>query len=384
MTNNIIPLFKPFHAIEPAVAAYRRVLESGFTGQGPENAKFEKALQEWMGIDYLATTNSATSGEHLVESLLRVPSGKKWPGLKVDDEVLTTGLTCLATQTPWEKARYKLKWVDIDPQTLNLDLDDLARKVSAKTRVIVLVHWGGYPVDLDRVRQIQDTAYKMYGIRPVVVEDCAHALKSKYKGKYLGHHGNICTFSLQSIKHLTSGDGGFVTFPHRELFSRGKNGRWYGIDRETDKLALRCDGDVEETGSKWHMNDIASSLGLANLPFADYVIGKYKDNAAYYDKSLQGISGIQLLKREEGYESAHWIYSFLVEDRPNFIAALKDKGIFSNQVHERNDGHTCFKEFQSQLPTLDKIMHKVVAIPVGWWVEEKEREFITSIIKKGW
>lgn len=376
------PLFKVFSSPEAGIAL-QAVLDSGFTGQGEVNAKFERTLQERLGIDYLATTNSATSAEHIAELLLRKPT-VKWPGLKPNDEVLTTSLTCLAGNTPWYLAGLRLRWVDIDSTTLNLDLDDLARKVTKDTRVILLTHWGGFPVDLDRVKAIQDKAFEMYGVRPAVVEDCAHSLTSRYKGKLLGQHGNICTFSLQSIKHISSGDGGFITLPHRDLFKRAKLLRWYGIDRETDKISLRCDGDVEEIGGKWHMNDLASALGLSNFKYLDYITDKHRANGRFYDQALKNVKGITLLKREEGYDSANWMYSFLVEDRPSFIKAMKEQGIMANQVHDRNDKHSALAEFKSQLPTLDSVIDKVVAIPTGWWLEESDTQAIASAIKAGW
>jgi dTDP-4-amino-4,6-dideoxy-D-glucose/dTDP-4-amino-2,4-dideoxy-beta-L-xylose transaminase len=153
-------------------------------------------------------------------------------GLEDGDEVLTTPLTCTATNWPILANNFNIKWVDIDPETLNMDLDDLARKITPKTKAIFVVHWGGYPLDLDRLEEIQNHANRLYGFKPAIIEDCAHAMGSKYKGKLIGTHGNICTFSLQAIKHITSGDGGLLFVPHDELYKRGKLLRWYGIDRD--------------------------------------------------------------------------------------------------------------------------------------------------------
>jgi len=89
-----------------------------------------------------------------------------------------------------------------------MDLDDLERKITPKTKVIMVVHWGGYPIDLDRIKKIQQKTKELYGFEPIVIEDCAHGIGSKYKGKRLGNHGNLCMFSFQAIKHITAVDGG--------------------------------------------------------------------------------------------------------------------------------------------------------------------------------
>jgi dTDP-4-amino-4,6-dideoxy-D-glucose/dTDP-4-amino-2,4-dideoxy-beta-L-xylose transaminase len=196
-------------------------------------------------------------------------------------------MTCTASNWPILANGLKIKWVDIDPKTLNMDLDDLARKITSKTKVIILVHWGGYPIDLDRVKAIQDKAFQMHGFRPAVIEDGAHSFGSSYKGKPIGNHGNLTMFSLQAIKHITSIDGGLLFSPHKELHERGKLARWYGIDRDGDRKDFRCEADIEEWGFKFHMNDVCATVGIENFKHLDEIVSKHKENAAYYDKDLQ-------------------------------------------------------------------------------------------------
>ena len=393
--ENKIPLFKVFMA-DTAAEEVSKVLNSGYIGQGPKVDKFESDLQKYFNHDYIQTVNAGTSALHLALHLLKKPSthkqnfdgvafwDQKWPGLEPGDEVLATAMTCTASNWPVLANGLKLKWVDIDPDTLNMDLDDLARKITPKTKVIMLVHWGGYPNDLDRVKQIQDKAYKMYVFRPAVIEDGAHSFGSEYKGKRIGNHGNLTMFSLQAIKHITSIDGGILSSPHKELHQRGKLIRWYGIDRDGDRKDFRCEADIEEWGYKFHMNDVCATVGIENLKHANKIISKHKENAAYYDKHLQNIDKVTLLKREKGFDSAFWIYSLKVEDRDKFYKHMDECNITVSQVHERNDKHTCVREFQSNLPSLDTTIGKIVSIPVGWWLTPEEREYIVRCIKKGW
>jgi len=388
MENKPILLFKVFMA-PTAAEEVGKVLNSGFIGQGPKVDEFESNLKTFLDRDYVVTLNSGTSGLHLALNLLKKQVGNRnsenyWPGIQEEDEVLATALTCTASNFPILANGLKIKWVDIDKTTLNMDLDDLERKITRKTKAIVLVHWGGYPNDLDRIKSIQEKAKKLYGFKPAVIEDCAHAFGSKYKGNNLGDHGNIAMYSFQAIKHITSIDGGLLILPHQDLLNRAKLQRWYGIDRESNHKDFRCEADIEEWGFKFHMNDICATVGIENLKHANTIIKKHQENAKYYDENLKGVKGVTLLERHSDRESAFWIYTMLVENRNGFYKWMKECNITVSQVHERNDKHTCVKEYISPLPTLDRTIGKIVSIPVGWWVTTEQLEYIVKCIKQGW
>jgi dTDP-4-amino-4,6-dideoxygalactose transaminase len=389
-----IPLFKVFMA-ETAAEESSKVLTSGFIGQGQKVDEFETKLSNYFQHPYISTVNSATSAEHLALHLIKKPFNftkvdgygvreNVWEGIQEGDEILTTPLTCTATNWPILANNFKIKWVDIDPKTLNMDLDDLERKITKKTRAIIVVHWGGYPNDLDRLRQIQEKSMRLHGFKPAVIEDCAHSMGSKYKGNLIGTHGNICTFSLQAIKHITSVDGGLLFLPHQELNKRARLLRWYGIDRDSPRKDFRCEADIEEWGFKFHMNDVNASIGIENFKHVDEIVGKHKINGKYYDENLKNIPGLTLLERNSDMESAFWIYSILVDRKSDFMKYMKECGIAVSQVHERNDIHTCVKDYRSLLPNLDKTISQVISIPVGWWLTKENKEYIVECIKKGW
>lgn len=377
-----IDLFK-VHMAPTAAEEVTKILNSGYIGQGAKVDEFELQLKDYFNYDFVQTLNSGTSALHMALHLLKRPNNN-WPGLQDGDEVLATALTCTASNFPILANGLKIKWVDIDPTTLNMDLDDLSRKITNKTKAIILVHWGGYPNDLNKIKKIQQRAEELYGFKPAVIEDGAHAFGSKYMDKYIGTHGNLTMYSLQAIKHITSIDGGLLLTPHQELHRRGKLMRWYGIDRESNRKDFRCEADIEEWGFKFHMNDVCATVGIENLKHADSLIKKHQANAAYYDKNLKNVNGVTLLERHPGHESAFWIYSMLVDNRDGFYKWMKECNIIVSQVHERNDKHTCVKDFRSDLPTLDKTIGKLVCIPVGWWVTEEERSYIVDCIKQGW
>ncbi len=392
-----IPLFKVFMA-DTAAPEVSKVLNSGFIGQGPKVDQFEHQLQNYFGHKHIQTLNAGTSALHMALHLLKKPKphwnedvfqgvawvSHNWPGLEDGDEVLCTAMTCTASNWPVLANNLKIKWVDIDPKTLNMDLDDLKRKITKKTKVIMGVHWGGYPLDLDKLRKIRTSFRSEFGWAPAVIEDGAHSFGSKYKGEFIGTSDNLTMFSLQAIKHITSIDGGLLFSPHQELHDRGKLIRWYGSDRDSDRKDFRCEADIEEWGYKFHMNDVCATVGMENFKHLDDIISKHKENAAYYDSELENIDGVTLLERKKGFDSAFWIYTMLVDDRDGFYKYMDECNIAVSQVHERNDKHTCVEEFKTELPNLDKTIGKVVNIPVGWWVTQEQREYIVDCIRKGW
>jgi len=375
----MIPLFKVYMS-DNAPVEVSKTLKSGYIGQGPKVDKFEGMLRERFDHDYVVSTNSATSAEHLIWHMLKTRYG--WGD---NTEILVPAVTCSATNWPVVLNGLKIKWVDIDPSNLNVDLVDLKRKIGPNTRAILVVHWGGYPVDLDELKKIRDEAVGVYRQPIDIVEDCAHAFGSSYKGKPIGTHGNYCTFSFQAIKHLTSGDGGALVVNDQFTYNRAKLLRWYGLDRETGDREFRCRQDVLEAGFKFHMNDINAVIGIENLKEVDdNVISVHKDNAAYYRKELSGIDGVTLLEDKNDRDSSYWLFTIMVDRKDDFMQKMKDKGIMVSRVHERNDKHSCVKEYRSLLPNVDYVVNHMISIPVGWWVTKEDREYIVKSIKEGW
>jgi dTDP-4-amino-4,6-dideoxygalactose transaminase len=385
MTKNV-PLFKVFMSSNVGEEVTKTLL-SGFVTQGPKVDEFEHKLCTKLEHPYVLTLNSATSGLTLALRLLQndnIETG--WPGInKETDIVLTTPLTCTATNWPILANGMKLQWVDVDKMTCGMSLDDLEKKITKYTKVIYVVHWGGSPIDLDKLDEILERKRIEIGFKPCVIEDCAHAFMSKYDGKYLGSHNNICVYSLQAIKHLTTGDGGLITLPDRDLYERAKLLRWYGIDRDKrnfSKKDFRLENDVVEWGYKFHMNDINATIGLCNIEHIDDLIMIHKKNAHRYNTELQELNKIKLLNLSNKSDSSYWIYTMFVDDVENFINFMKNKGVVCSQVHKRNDFHSCVSEFVCQLPNLDEIEGHYVCIPVGWWLNDEDVTHVITSVKE--
>lgn len=369
----MIPLFKV--SMSPGIGQdLEKVLQSGYVGQGEKVNEFEERLKSHIGTQFINTVNSGTSG--LTLALRLAKQGDR-------DEVITTPLTCTATNWAILANGLKIKWADINPHDLNIDVQDVARKITPKTLAIMVVHWGGYACDLRKLAELQDICQRTYGFSPVIIEDCAHTWDAKYEGKNIGTHGNFAVFSFQAIKHFSTADGGLLVSPDLLSHKRATLLRWYGLDRNSS-FDFRCEQNIQEWGYKFHMNDVNATIGLNNLNSASQNVKTHKENAAYFNQELNNINGLQLTQLEKNRESSYWVYSILVENKSDFCKKLKTSGIMTSMVHARNDRHVCIKESTAILPGMDEVSEKLICIPCGWWVSQKDREHIVETIKSGW
>lgn len=354
------------------------VLNSARLEHGPTADEFEQALGRRLGNSRVVAVNSATSALHLALSLAARPPGGK-PGF---GEVLTTPLTFEGSNWPILANGLRIRWVDVNPATLTMDLDDLAVKISPATRAIVVVHWTGYPVDLARLRAVVGEAAARYGRCPVVVEDAAQAWGATYRGRPLGNHGNVCVYSLGATKVLTSGSGGLLVLPDAGTERQVRLRRWFGIDRQADRV--HGDYDIEDWGYRCTMNEISAAIGLANLDIVDDLLSRNRANATFFDRELAGVPGLEHTERAADREPSFWLYPLKVNDRPGFMRKLADAGIMTSVVSRRNDAHSCVAGVREDLPGLDKVYDRVVYVPVGWWLTDEDRCHIVNTIRSGW
>lgn len=381
----MIPLFKVYMS-DTVPEASKRVLMSGMVTQGPIVEKFEEKLSEFVDNEFALTLNSATAGLTLaLRSLLKKNPEMNWDGFDVNtQEVLSCPLTCFATQASILANHAKIKWVDVDPSTGNMCMKDLKSKITINTRVIYIVHWGGNATDVSAMNEIKDYAFEKFGFRPMFIEDCAHSFAGKYpSGTMIGsNNGNIQVFSLQAIKLLTTCDGGVICLPNRTLYDQCKLLRWYGIDRNKRNYKgkdLRLEHDITDYGYKFHMNDVNASIGIENLKDIPILVEINRNNGRYYDEQLSDIQGITLMNKNEN--SSYWLYTFRVERKAEFIEYMKEHGIMTSQVHQRNDIFSCLEEFKCDLPILDSLEQELICIPVGWWITPEQREYIVESIR---
>jgi dTDP-4-amino-4,6-dideoxygalactose transaminase len=351
-----IPLFKVFIP-ESVMEPLRKVLLSGYIGEGPRVEEFESQLGSWFDNNNVLALNNGTAALQLALRLANVGYG---------DEVISTAMTCSATNEPILALGAKVVWADIDPWTGNIDPKDVAGKITPKTKAIMCVHWGGYPCDLDELNAVAAE----HGIK--LIEDACHAFGSTYHGRLIGSHSDFACFSFQAIKEMTTVDGGALVCKSSADRERGRLLRWYGIDRKCKRKDLRCEADIVEYGYKFHMNDMTAVIGLEQLKYIGKTIEKHVANAKRYDEAFKNLKAVRSLRYKSDRSSVYWLYTMRVKDRQKFMEYMERAGITVSQVHARNDNHTIFKGSRVELPGVDEFTSEQVSIPVGWWLTDKD------------
>ena len=375
----MIPLFKVLMS-EEAPRRVAEVLRSGHVAQGPQVDAFEAALHGPLGLGQGQEILAVSSGTAALDLALHLC------GVGPGDEVVTTAMTCTATNQHVVHRGARPVWADVDRVTGLISPASVAEKITERTKAIVAVDWGGVPCDYDELRRVAKTSARDGWRSPIpIIEDAAHAFLATYKGRPLAQGGgDLICWSLQAIKTLTTGDGGLLLAPHGYQAERARLLRWFGLDRRST-ANFRCSQDIRELGFKYHLNDIAAAIGLANLPLAVEAVKKHRANVR--DLHLR-LSSLQIYKGRIALppcnpEASWWVYTILVEDRPSFEAAMADAGIQVSQVHARNDRHTAFRAAageQGPLPGLDWFSAREIAIPCGWWLSDSDIDHIVGAV----
>jgi len=360
----MISLFKPFMS-DNCVSDLNDIFSQGCLTEGEYSDRFEKAFSDYIGNNNVSLTNSGTSALHLAGIL---------SGIEFGDEVITTAMTCMATNEPFFNMGAKLVFADIDITTGNICPDSVKSKITNKTKAIVVVHWAGQPVDLDKIHLIA----KEHNLK--VIEDAAHALGSEYNKTKIGNHSDFVCFSFQAIKHLTCGDGGALVCKSENDIVRARKIRWFGLDRKY-KGNSRWDQDIAESGYKYHMNNINASIGLNNLKDIDFIIDSHMNNRDFFDDNISNPK-IKKMSCPKNTKSSSWIYSLLVEDRKDFISYMSKNKISCDRVHVRNDQYSVFGGKDESLTNLNTFDDQLVNIPVGWWLSHDDLLHIVKTVNK--
>lgn len=369
-----IPLFK-VHMPDTVMDPVREVLFSGFINEGIQVTEFEKQLKCRIGNPFTIATNSCASSLTIALNIA---------GVCPCAEVIASPMTCVATNTPIKNLFAKPVWCDINSKTGNIDPEKIEEKITEKTKAILFVDWAGIPADLDKIKAIG----KKHNLK--VIEDAAQAFGAKYKGKNIGGVSDLTCFSFQAIKHITTGDGGALSFLREDDYDRGRKLKWFGIDREASKDAAgnwrgnRWGCDIVEAGYKMHMNNLEAAIGIEQLKCVDYIIKKHCENAKFYLDNLKGIRGITLPEIDSGVEPVWWVFMLFAQRRDDLSKKLSEFGVHSSLLHVRNDLYECFKDSKIDLPEVTKFQEHELCIPCGWWLTPEDREYVVNVIKKGW
>ena len=338
----MIPLFWPTIFREEWGKALDGVFQTRWIGQGPQVDAFEDAFAAKFDFPFCLALNSCTSALALAYHLV---------GLRPGDIVLTPVLTCTATNIPLLHLGADIRFVDIDPWTLTMDLEDFRRKCTEEVAAVVVVTLGGVPCapEIYKIAASMDI--------PVIV-DAAQSLGVGMP------HGDLVCYSFQAIKHFTTGDGGMLCLHDFELYERAKKLRWFGIDREAKKKAdwmcianHQMTMDIEEPGFKMHMNDIAATMGLVGLLHSDELLLQRHELVSHYVDALS--SRIECV-----YGGSYWLFGILTSYRDGLAVALRAQDIECDLVHLRNDIFRAFGGTRQDLPNMNRLEGRYLYLPL--------------------
>jgi perosamine synthetase len=371
-----VRLFKPSVGKEE-LENVRQVFGRAWLGLGPLVGQFEQEWTEYIGARTSVGVNSGTAALHLSLAAFRFPRGKK---------VLVPAITFVSTATAAVYNGLEPVFVDVRPDTLGLDLDDLKKKIDPDCVAVVPVHFGGHPVPMDDLLNIT---------RPrniAVVEDCAHCAGGVYKGKRLGTWGNVGCFSFEEKKCMTTGDGGMMSSLEPELIEPLRANRWVGIDKDTwrrnssytDAAALDTRHwyyEIEVLGYKYNMNDLMAAIGLAQLKKLDGMNAKRRTILRRY---LNGIASCEKIRPMLPYdleeESAYWIFGVRTADRDGLIAHMKRRGIATGVHYMPLPFHPLFQSHKEPIPVSTDVWSQVVTLPLFPDLEETEVDYVIEAL----
>ena len=375
---NSYPLFKVYINKENCLDEVSTVLESGFMNEGVQVKQLTDRLIPVLGSKNLVLTNSCTSALTMAFKIAGVQNNKN---------VISSPMTCIASNTPIINLGGNIKWADINPRNGMIDINSIKEKVDKDTVAICFVNWGGVLPNLEELYEFSQNE----GIK--LIQDAAHSFMAEYNEEPICKYADFTCYSFQAIKHFTCGDGGALIAKDDLDFSRAKKLKWFGYDRDASKdengnwVAQQEEADIEEkdVGFKFNMNNLSASIGLSNLPKMDSIINKHIANARLYDKHFFNEKKLTLLEKQENTKSVFWVYTIILHEsinREEIIKKLNDNNISAGQVHIPNDVYACFKRFKTNLPGVRLFSRSQINLPCGWWLEENDINHIAEVVKK--
>ncbi len=353
-----ITLFNPY-VPESAKKALNKTLNSRWVGQGAKVDEFEKLWEKKISFPHKAVAvGSGTDALHLAYILAGIGEG---------DEVIAPVFTYPGANIPLLYQRAKIIFADVKEDCLNIDPKDIEKKLTPRTKAIVVVHYGGVPCDMDAIKR---SAGKHQ--LPLIV-DAAHSAGESYEDKKIGSISDFTCFSFQAVKMITTGSGGMLTIKKPDLVEKAKRLRLFGMSK-TSKLNDRRINDITELGYRYETTDISATMGIESLKVLNTTLGHYKMLSETYRKGLEGIPGLK-------YIGGLSLCIILTDKRKELEQRLMGHGIESSQVDYRNDIYSIFGGRVKDCPNMDALEDKYLVLPMHYYLKKSDIQYICQIIK---
>ena len=347
----------------------RKTINSKWINTGPKELRFRELIKKRFKSKYAVATNSGTSSLRCALASLGVGSG---------DEVISTPYTWLATNTAILEQGAKPVFADINYDDLNISAKDVEKKITKKTKAIICVHYAGNAVEIEKLSKIANK-HKI-----PLIEDCAHAMGSEYKGKPIGSSGNVCCFSFQCVKIVTCGDGGAITCNNKKIYDKLQSKIWYGFNKEKKKINFLnpVPEDPDGLGFKMNMNDIIATFACVAMEELDNSLKKRKVIGDLYRKELGNLNKIKLLNYKKNRKPNYQIFPIHVSDREKFAKYMWNNNVQVNINNRRNDAYSIFGGLDKSLKNLNRVDEDIILLPIHLDLKKKEVSKIIQLVKK--
>ena len=368
----MIAIAKPYLIEEDAQAAYDTIL-TGWITQGPKVQEFEEQFAAYVGSKYAVAVSNCTTALHLSMIISGIGPG---------DEVICPSMSYIATANSIRYVGATPVFAEVQEATYNLDPEDAERKITSKTKAILIVHQIGLPADIDAFKMLCDK----YNLK--LIEDAACAIGSTYKNAKIGSHSELVCFSLHPRKVISTGDGGMITTNRKDYSDRLKLLRQHGMsvnDRvrhESKKLVFE---DHVELGYNYRLTDIQAAIGIKQLNKLDWIIEERRKIASAYHEAFKDIDFFRLPSELPGYFTNYQSYSIYLEDhcpisRDVLMQSLLDTGIASRRgvmtTHRESAYRLICKDIS--LPISEKLQDNSIILPLYVPMENADVQYIIS------
>ena len=370
------------HRIEDRdVEAVVRVLRSDWITTGPAVEEFEEAVAEYVGARHAVAFSSGTAALH---------GACFAAGLGPGDEAVTTPLTFCATANSVLYTGARPVFADVRPDTLNIDHEEVSRRLTGHTRAVLPVDYAGHPSDLDALLALAEER----GL--VVIEDAAHALGSEYRGRSVGSISHMTVFSFHPVKHITTGEGGMVTTDNPDFARRLRMFRNHGVDPEVRRGQGPVMGEwyyeMTELGYNYRLSDLGCALGTSQLQHLPARISRVREIAASYDAAFHELDGVTTPVELEDVTSVWHIYPVLLDldrfraGRKAIFQALRAENIgvavHYIPVHLHPYYQERFGYVGGEYPVAEDAYQRLITLPMFSSMTDEDVEDVVEALRK--
>lgn len=371
----MIPIAKPFLTQDEAQNAYETIL-TGWVTQGPKVEEFEKKFADYVGAKYAVAVSNCTVALHLAMILA---------GIKEGDEVICPSMSYIATAN-------SIRYVGANPvfaevtDDFNLDIKDVEKKITTKTKAILLVHQVGNPADIEGFKQL----CQRHNLE--LIEDAACAVGSSYQGRKIGSHSNLVCFSFHPRKVITTGDGGMITTGNEHFYRRAKLLRQHSMsvsDRERHRSEKIIFEDHLEVGFNYRMTDIQAAVGIKQLEKLDFIVSERRKIAMRYNEAFKGLKGVVLPVEAKdtfrNYQS--YVLTFKKDSRISrnqFMERMLKEGIATRRGIMTAHREVAYKEVCSNvsLPVSEYLADNSVILPLFYPMSEDTIATVIETVRR--